>query len=291
MPQIITAGDVKERIAGYSPPKAGKTRLYCSAMRGCPERFGERAIYIAADDGSESLGPVLMEDRERLIVIKPRPELDGPAIIGKNYDPLIEATTCATTNWREKYPDVGTIIWDTFTKTAQELLTSTALQERAPADSSDGRVTFGKKGTPSYNVSPSRSDYGATHNMVIHLLRHLFGQPLAVIVLFHQDWKEPKNAAEGTGIIGGPATVGKAQVEQISAMFQAVIRQEVRRKRDKDKGMVEEYVARTQPHGFWIAGVRAPGPPMPSVGLEQDPVNFWHAYNDALSGKELVSHG
>lgn len=266
-------------------PKGGKTRLVAAAMRAWPEEFGESAIYVAADPKSQSLDSILPADRKRLVVVLPKPEDPGKRLIGRDYSPWTEAVAVATFNYLEQYPDVRTIIWDTMTQTARDILQWAANKGIAPADSGDGsRPTFGKPGDPTLVRSPARSDYGATHTLMMQLFRFLFDSPLNVIGVFHQRSAEP----DGGGVAyGGPETVGKGQIEAVSGVFQHMLRLDTRRKMRDGKPGPTERVVRCSPHRSagiqFLAGVRAPGlDPMPDVALESDPVNFWVEYRNYL---------
>jgi hypothetical protein len=285
MPRVVIPGSTYERILIYGPPKAGKSRLAAAASRA---GFGPKLGYVCADPPADMLSSICAADHGNVLPIEPRPEVkDGKM---PRYDPLKEAVACATWPWED---EVGTLVWDTLTSTGDELLAAVALSEQAPADSHEGRITFGAKGTSSYVVTPSRSDYGSGQGLIRHLLRHLFNQQRHVIVVCHQGVKEPA-AGSGGVAIGGPATIGSSMLEKLSGWFTSSMRVETKTKvmagNNGEKVKRTQFVVRTRPHGIWVAGVRTPNEPMGDVVLDADPVNFWHAYRQAR-GLEDVSNG
>ena len=116
------------RVGLNADPKTGKTRLVTSLPWG--PFWGERAIYVAADPGADDFdsSPILDENKDRLICVTPSPKTvkgrDGSERLV--YDPHKEAFAIASRNWKAEYPDVGTIIWDTVTRTSTELLAAYA---------------------------------------------------------------------------------------------------------------------------------------------------------------------
>lgn len=258
--------ETHERVLVYGNPKvAGKTRFATSLPWGT--YWGEKAVYVAADPGAISMRSVLPVHLEHLIPVEPRPEE------GRKYDPLNEAVACVTRKWREEF-GARTIIWDTLTSTAHDVLAAYARLGNYAKE----QITFGKPGTPEFHAHPTPGDYGAAQNSVCeHVLGLLFQQPMHVIVVAHEQWVEPKNAGE---CVGGPATVGAATVQTLPRNFDAVIRLESKRVVD-GKAKVLQFTAHTQPHGVWICGIRG-AKAFPDTVLQEDPVHFWQAYTDAL---------
>src|SRR6185503_12491460 len=118
--EIVTTPQVKTKrnIGLYGEPKSGKTVLATSLPWGDP--WGERAIYVAWDAGSETLDVVPASQRNRFIVVRPTPTtLPNKQMV---FDAHTEAITIASRDWKKEFPDVGTIIWDTMTATARDLL-------------------------------------------------------------------------------------------------------------------------------------------------------------------------
>ena len=265
--RILTSADkAPERVIIYGAPKSSKTRLATSLPWG--PKWGEKAIYVAADPGSSSLRSVLLPDRAHLVPVVPRPETGS-------YDPLHEAVMIATSNWKESH-GASTLIWDTLTQTAHELLEAYARL----GNFASGQITFGKRGSPEYHAQPTVGDYGAAQNSCEHLMGHLFAQPLNLIVITHEDWAEPKNAGE---CIGGPATVGQATIKTLPGRFDTVIRCEARRRSEPGKPPTSQFIARANPHPPWIAGIRNPGVNLPDMILAEDPRHFWQEYDKLVS--------
>lgn len=260
---IETPEKQPERVLIYGAPKSAKTRLATSLPWG--EFWGEKAVYVAADPGASTLRSVLKENRPHLLVVDPHPS-SGP------YDPLHEAVEVATHKWE----GVGTIIWDTMTQTSKDLLVAYAKL----CNYASNPITFGVPGQNEYHVHPNEGDYGAAQNSVInHITDHLFSQPLNLIIICHEQWAEPKNAAE---CVGGPELVGKAGVRKYPGLFDSVIRTETRTVLAPGADTTTEFFARMNPHGVWKCGIRNPGVSLPDVQLEENPIGFWHKYQEIL---------
>lgn len=257
-----------ERILIYADPKCGKTRLATSL----PEHFGE-SIYVAWDPGTEHLGPVLTHYRPRLHPIQSVPD-------GKNpYTPDIDAFAIALTDWKKEYPNAKTLIWDHMTATAEDCLAQIA----DAGQFSDKHIKIGTPSSAGKLNVPMEGDYGAVHSTIDRLTTYLFRQPLHLIILTHATMIESK---DGSGLLGGPATVGRASVRKYAGRFDTVIH--LARKR-KDKAG-DAFVAFTDKHdNLWSAGVRSSllTNPMPTFELAPDPSNFWLAYLKNFSPRNI----
>lgn len=264
--KLVKQADLKYRILGYGTPKAGKTRLMCAF----PEEWG-RAAYIAADPEAERLDSVLPVHRDRIDVFKPVYGDSSLAVLTEN-------TAIATGDWKQN--GYGVLIWDTMTYTAMDLLDEYA---KLGKFTSTGPMVFGTKGTPEYHAHPTPGDFGAAQSTVYHLIRHLFKQPLHVIVLCHSGWTEPKGG-DGAGLIGGPATVGAAQIKELSGMFTGVIHCEASRPRRGQGEGNPVYTAYNNPHGIWQAGTRMPGT-LRDIPLGPDPSHFWVEWEAGIRGE------
>jgi hypothetical protein len=196
-------------------------------------------------------------------------------------DPYKEAVAIASHNWKKDYPEAGTIVWDTMSSTARDLLHGFADQG---AFSDDGHVAIGKRGDPTWMAQPIMGDYGLTQRAVHHILKFLYNQPMNVIVLFHVGVSESDS---GRTIIG-PGTVGKAAIESVASEFDNLFRLEAREQMvNKDpRNKKLTYHCITQKKGLYLGGFRSPHPvnPIASVELEPDPVNFWKAMVEAQEG-------
>lgn len=247
-----------ERILIYADPKCGKTRLATSL----PDLFGE-SVYIAWDPGTEHLGPVLEPYRSRLHPIQSLPEP------GKKYAPDVDAFAIALTDWREKYPKAKTLIWDHMSATAEDCLAQIA----DAGQFSDKHVAIGTPGSLGKLNVPMEGDYGAVHSTIDRLTTYLFRQPLHLIILTHATMVEAK---DGSGLLGGPATVGRAAVRKYAGRFDTVIHL-ARKRREKS----DAFMAYTDKHdNLWTAGIRSSLliNPIPTLELAPDPINFWLMY-------------
>lgn len=264
--RILSAPErAPERILIYGSPKSGKSRLATALPWG--EFWGEKAAYIAADPNAQSLRSILLPDREHLTPVVLRSE-------GKPYDPLHEATAAAIHDWKAE--GCGTLIWDTMTATAQDLLLSYAKLCRYASSP----ITFGRPNSEEFQIQPNEGDYGAAQNAIcLHLREKLFSLPINLIVVCHERWVQPKDSTE---IIGGPELVGKQSVRLYPGFFDTVIHMENRKIIAPGKNQVEEFWAKTQPHGVWKVGIRTPGVNLPDVKLKEDPRHFWTQYQETL---------
>jgi len=262
-------------VALYGPPKAGKTRLAASLPWG--EVWGEKAIYCAWDPRSAAMTSIPKAHRDHLIPVTPSftKDLKG----NTRFDPLTEAVQMATFPWKEKYPDAGTIIWDTMTETSRVLL-------HAYADSgtfSDKHLTFGKPGDASFHAAPMEGDYGAAQRSTMFILEQLFRQPLNLIVIFHDNVVSPsKERGETFTTYGGPAIAGKAGTQAIAGRFDNLFRVECEPRLENGKIRPKHFLY-TIPKGAWLAGFRNPSTgenPLAKVELANDPVTFWQQFSE-----------
>ena len=267
-------------VALYGPPKGGKSRLACSLDWGA--EWGEKAVLAAWDPGSAALSSIPLHHRERLIVAAPSTQVN-PITKKEVYDPLTEAVQMATYPWKEKYPEVGTLIWDTMTETSRQLL-------HAYADTgafSEKHLTFGKPGDASYHAAPMEGDYGAAQRSTMFILQALLKQPINVIVLFHDSIVTPDPKKGDTFLTyGGPAIAGKAGTQGVAGLFDNLFRAEAESKLEGGK-LVVHYNVYTAPKGGWLAGFRNPlttENPLAKVKLESDPSSFWKRFAELQRG-------
>lgn len=252
------------RIAVYAVPKAGKSRFVTALPW---DTWGD-AIYVAADRGSECLDGIMPEDREHLRIEKPMGEP------GKPFDMHREACKLASTDW-SKEEGVGVVIWDTMSQTAQDILMDNARANRFGG--ANGNITVGRPGQPDHLSHPAPADFGATQSSIDHIIGLLFQQKVHVICVFHADWAKP--GAIDSGIIGGPQTVGSAQIKEVARPFSALLHLEASRAKDGKA----QYVVRSTPHGIWQANIRACGS-MPDMVLDERPTDFWRAFDKLTRG-------
>lgn len=268
MPQVITSPEQAPlRVGIYGEPKTGKSWLSLALPnRG---RWAGRTIFVAAEPESEI--HALADPRN--IVVKP--------IVAPKYDPYTEFTAIASKDWKAEYPDAANMVWDTMTWTAREYLSQIA----DSGNFSEKHISIGKAGTASYLALPMEGDFGGAQGMMLQTLRHLFRQPLNVLVLFHGDLFEPKSADSGI-IRGGPASIGKAAITSIAGMFSNLFRTECRERTvpGTPPKRVTEYVVHTAKKGVWMAGIRLkPGVvnPIPEIIVPADnPTIVWDKFDE-----------
>lgn len=290
--RVVDPSTSPEFIGVYSPTAGcGKTQLVTALPWG--PKWGQKAIYVPIDPRSEGLRSVLPENREHLIVVKPEPKTAivqaGAAQLGASSPKLVmdlneELVEIFSHDWRAEYPDVGTIICDTFTVGAENILMAVASQSAY----SNNPITYGK-GIAKITI-PSMGDYGATQAIVKRWLQFLEAQPLNVIVVFHGDWVEPESGVGGV-ISGGPTTVGKAGIRDMARKFDNLFfvnvqDQAVPAAPGQPPKRSTRYTVHTTKTGIWEAKLRIGSStnPMPMTDITGDPKKFWTAFDTATGG-------
>jgi AAA domain-containing protein len=273
MPVIIEHPEqAPELIALYGPPGGGKTHLATSLPWG--PKWGERAIYVPIDPRAEGLKSVAPENRGRLIVVKPSTKLVNNELVLDMNDELV---SIFTRDWKKEYPDVGTIICDTITVGAQEVLMAVT----ESASFSDKHITYGK-GRAQLSI-PMQGDYGAAQAVVRRWFIFLKNQPLNVLALFHGDYVEPESGEPGT-LFGGPTTVGKAGVRDMAAKFDNLffvnpVAETVTKPGSPPQKRLR-YMVHTQRRGIWEAKLRVGSKnPMPEVDITDNARSFWEKFD------------
>lgn len=281
-----------ERILIYGDPKTGKSRLATSLT----ERFGD-SLYVAADPGSDGLSSVLSAYRPRLRPVSMQYPKGVAHTVADN--PHKDAFVVACNDWiglaqpKEWGPtNLNTLIWDTMTATAADILSYVATSGQF---SDKAHIGLGQPGGVEHQKLPMQGDYMATHNIISRLVDFLFKQPLHLIVVCHATYDE---AREGGTIEGGPATAGKATVRSFPGRFDTVIHL-TRRATGASQNLGNAtapgstVTAWTERHGIWSAGIRSGHAtnPLPKVDLDADPVNFWREYDKhfTTTREEVVS--
>jgi hypothetical protein len=207
----------------------------------------------------------LPQYRSRLLIKRSVPEP------GKPYDPGADAFVLALNDWSKPHPGAKTLVWDHMTATASDILSAIADKGQF----SDKHIAIGAPGASKMNI-PMEGDYGAAQGTIDRLTTYLFRQPLHLIILTHAMTAESK---DGSGLVGGPALVGKAMVRNYAGRFDTVLR--LGRRKVENREAFTCYTDRSPVASFWTAGIRShlPVNPIPSIDLSPDPVNFWEAYD------------
>lgn len=256
-----------EKVLIYADPKAGKTRLATSL----PEEWGD-IIYIGADAGSEQLRSVLPQYQSRIIPIKPKRR----SAAEPDVNPVAGAFAIAMHNWKETYPKMGVLVWDTITATSRTMLQHVADTEQF----SKRHVKFE---TPDGVVSiPMEGDYGGVQEQMDRLTDILLTKPYHVIVLAHKGLQTVKSGEDTIVTGGGALTVGKATISSFAGKFNPVFHMITENKPSIGKNpATTDYIVLGETRGHYKAGVRQgkkPGNPFARVVLQEDPVHFWNDY-------------
>lgn len=276
MPLIYDADDPilvpPQRIAIYGDPKTGKTPLALSLPFG-DDYWGE-AVYVCADDGSESLRSCPRETIKYIHRVKPAADPKS----GK-YDPAAEAFEIAMTDWRKEWPAVKTLVWDTMSETAIDVLGNIADTGQF---SEKKHIVLSPDTAAEQNI-PMQGDFGGAQSVIERLQKRLFKSPLNLVVIFHADVEEKDN---GTIVVGGPATIGKATIRKVAKPYDAVLRIEKKSVYNAEtKKSEQQIIIHTDASGAWIGGVRVPGKNMmPSIVVPNDkPFSlFWPKFKSAF---------
>lgn len=186
-----------------------------------PTRWGKKAVYVALDTNSETLESVRMMDRPHLILVKPSGPKDAAGNTKLNWHK--EMFAIANYPWRDKHPDVGTIIWDTGTTTAEVLLRQYANNAVFSGSGGDKHVSIGDANTSNFVAQPMMGDYGMVQGAMLQLIQQVCMQPLNVIFLFQSDWGQPEG---GGDLIIGPGTAGGKAINKVMKEFSNVFRTE-----------------------------------------------------------------
>lgn len=279
-----------ERVIGYSRPGFGKTRWATSLT----PRFGE-ILYYAADMNSNEMGSVLPKYYDRIHIVNPTSGAVDPKTKRRApSNPVHDFTEFCMMDWdnyidpetKEKpYANVKTLVIDTYTTIANK-----ALQWSADHGSVTAEPHF-KIGDPDKGgrVVPNRGDYLGLYSITRGFMDLLdqHQSHMHIIFLMHEEL----NVVEGQGAMGGPSHPGQQMLEELPGMFSTVVR--LTRKTtpaQKDKPAVVEIIANTAPTGVFLGKVRENGDagnPMPTVRLNNDPVNFWEQYDKLIAKVDM----
>jgi len=257
--KILTPAEAQQRgvkVLAHSNPGCGKTRLFTALPWGDEGRWGTRAAFVPFDIKEYKMLGVLPANREHLIPAVPD---DGPT-----HDPYTFAMQVLDRDWSSEFPGCRTIILDTLTSLARQIL------QAAANNPAYGNVQVAGSGQYAVRMT-TENHYGIAHTLMANIVRKIAAHPLNVLALFWSDWKEPPSGAPG-GLYGGPLTVNMNFSKAISGEFDVVVY--LRTEGGK-------YYAHTQPYGFWDAKMPTDSlvNPMTRVELQPDPVHFWREFD------------
>lgn len=260
-----------ESFGIYGPAGNGKTRLAASAMRGNPEIWGDKALYVALDPGSHrmrSINPADLPHLELFTIGEPNKPMDPYRELCK----IIENDEAGKRGCR-------TVILDTMTTASRKILQAVANSGKF----SDKHIALETVGIGKINLAMPGDYKGAQQNMMNVL--DLFEQSgVNLIAVFHDGLSEPE-ATSSAPTVGGPATVGRSAIAPIAGWFDNLVRLESRSKGTGETRSVEYWVA-TEKKGPYLAKLRLPvgRNPIPDFKLNDDPVNFWIKLKDIYNG-------
>jgi hypothetical protein len=287
----------------YGNSGAGKTAL-ATALPWGTERWGDKAIYVAWDAGSETLLSVRPEDRKHLVVVTPKMQQDGERL---SLNPYKAAMDIATANWSKLVPEAKTIIWDGGTRLAEQILravanTGATISPQKKDKGEETRLVFGTKGQPDYMALPIIPDYGMAQHTVMQWSEVLRQQPLNIIVVCVSDYYKPEGGSLDGETIGGPCLVGTKIIPKFMKDFDNIFRLSLEpdtiKIEEKDEQgrpkppRFERKLKRllwTEKNGIWDAKIRRPPSavnPLARVELTPDPTEFWNQFDNSGMGEK-----
>lgn len=254
------------RVLGLeAAPKVGKTRAVGACLRGCPEWFGTRGIWVEVDP--DGMGSILPEDLPSWERITLNPE----ASIFNQMEELI------------KYPwdkeGFGTFVIDTGSVLSQNIM--------------DQVATLGRFGTniDLYgNKQPTQGDYTGVDTLYMKLLNlqrtRSVASKMNFITTYHEREIHPEQGKPGA-VRGVPATVGKALGAKIVGWYNFMGRialKQVRRTNLSDP-VTYKRILYTANHDIWEAGIRTGHANNPIAELEvgTDPAELWKKIYEAVN--------
>ena len=286
----------------YGNSGVGKTALITALPWGT-SRWGDKAIYVAWDAGSETLLSVAPEDRKHLIVVTPQPQRGvGDKLV---MNPYKTAMDIATADWETLAPGARTLIWDGGTRLAEQILravanTGATVSPAKKAQGEETRLVLGDKGEANYMALPIIPDYGMAQHAVMQWSEFLRQQPMNVLVACVSDYYKPEGGSLDGDTIGGPCLVGTKIIPKFMKDFDNIFRISIESEtvmidsRDESGKPLPPKFERTNKRilwteqaGIWNAKVRRPPSivnPIARVELTVSPVEFWNLFDQSGIG-------
>lgn len=288
-----------KRFIIYGTPKSVKTPLafaYGAYLRS--QDPTARALYIAADTGSEDLPSLpVPEWAEWLDVWRMGKPIDKDPTTGKStYDPYRDAIVAASTNWREKDPNYKLLIWDTLSMSCEEILQFIADMEFFAGAQGSKHITFGDpslpKGHPAKLNIPLPGDYNGINGIAKRLVNCLVAQNMHVVAVCHE-----QEITDERGIKRiGPSFVGKALTGKLPGWLTGVLYTEKVGEIDAKTGKLVPtlYVCSDPADDLHIAGIRHkaingdPRNPIGKVKVGADLTKYWAKFFETLFADEAA---
>jgi hypothetical protein len=135
---------------------------------------------------------------------------------------------------------------------------------------------------------PMQGDFLAVGTLMDGLMRAQKNGPFNHIILCHEQEVRPEDGKPGE-VIGGPATVGKANVRSLVNWYNTVFRiwQKPEPRKDLSTAPRMQRFVSTTTSGIWQAKFRSHHGtnPIPTIPVDDDPVNVWLALHSAQEAK------
>ena len=289
----------------YGNSGVGKTAMVTALPWGT-ERWGDKAVYVAWDAGSETLLSVQPEDRSHLVVVTPKYQVKGgpgePQRMVMN--PYKAAMHIATADWAALVPGARTLIWDGGTRLAEQILravanTGATVSPSKKEKGEETRLGLGDKDDPSYLALPIIPDYGMAQHAIMQWSEFLRQQPLNVLVVCVSDYYKPEGGSLESDTVGGPATVGVKiipkfmkdwdNVWRMSLEVDTVMVEPAEKGKPVSFQRVNKRVLRTEKEGIWDSKIRRPAGGVNTLAKYEASNNwrdFWEKFDASGLGKE-----
>lgn len=258
----------KQLVVLYGAGETGKSRLAAACARASAATWGDRVIYLTSDPEGERLGSVLLLDRPNLETVS----LELNKDVNKQLEDIYLGKGDAKWMVDEGYK---TIITDTLTIAMRTLLGQLA---------DSGKFSEKHIKLSDGHNQPMQGDFLAVGTLMDGLMRAQKSGPFNHIVLCHEQEVRPEDGKPGE-VIGGPATVGKANVRSIVNWYNTVLRvwQKPEPRKDLSQAPRMQRFVSTTTAGIWQAKFRAPqlANPIPTILVNEDPVNVWREIHTA----------
>lgn len=239
-------------------PKEGKTRFALSCIRGAPEEFGPKGIYVQIDpDGA---GSALTEDRPNWEVVIPDPKKELKDELG----------AVITHPWHKE--GIKTVVIDTGSIACKRMLNDLSRHK-----------LFGQNVDLGGVYQATQGDYSGVSNQYFKLLNAQLDQfnmyGTRFITNYHNLEVRPDSGTPGE-VKGGPKGAGKAMTADIISWYNCYMRialDPLPRGGDLSAPRKFERRLYTATAGIWEAGLRTAHKenPHPYFVVGTDPAGVW----------------
>ena len=261
-----------DRVLVYGDPGIGKSRFALSL----PPRFGN-ILYYAADDNAQFLSSISRAKRKRVWVITPQGD-DAIVNFQEFCDHDWKSLEGQTMADGRTFPQIGTIVVDTYSTVMERVLQEVANQGLSGAE----RHFYASAKDKGGQTIPNRGDYRGSDSISMGYLDTLFDlqRHYNIVFVCHGTLKYVDDVCIG----GGPSHPGRRMLTELPARFSTVVRlvREDVEIQEPEYHVENAVVAITENDGRWVAKARLENEedpnPLAHVVLNQTGSNFWGMY-------------